>query len=42
MRHIQFVQPATLLVKLVPVQVTRTAKTVKKAGSKMKKQLVWI
>lgn len=35
-------QPATLPVKLVLVQVTRTAKTVKKAGLKMKKQLVWV
>lgn len=42
MTHILFVQPVMLLVKLVLVQVIRTAKTVKKAGSKMKKQLVWI
>lgn len=33
-------QPATLPVKLVLVQVTRTAETVKRVGLKTKKQLV--
>lgn len=42
MRRIPFVQPAMLPVRLVLVQVTRTAKTVKKAGLKMKVELVWI
>lgn len=35
-------QPAMLPVRLVLVQVTRTAKTVKKAGLKMKVELVWV
>lgn len=37
-----FSQPAMLPVRLVLVQVTRTAKTVKKAGLKMKVELVWV
>lgn len=35
-------QPAMLPVRLVLVQVTRTAKTVKKAGLKTKMELVWV
>lgn len=35
-------QPAMLPVRLVLVQVTRTAKTVKKAGLKIKVELVWV
>lgn len=35
-------QPAMLPVRLVLAQVTRTAKTVKKAGLKMKVELVWV
>lgn len=35
-------QPAMLPVRLVLVQVTRTAKIVKRAGLKMKMELVWV
>lgn len=37
-----FSQPVMLPVRLVQVQVTRTAKTVKKVGLKMKVELVWV